>query len=49
MNMFSLCNSLVGGNGTLFDGDHVDKEYARIDKEGTPGYFTDVSANDAEF
>ena len=38
--MFSGCTSLVGGNGTTFDSSHVDKEYARIDAEGTPGYFT---------
>ena len=38
--MFSGCTSLVGGNGTAYDAEHIDKEYARIDREGTPGYFT---------
>ena len=39
-NMFDSCTSLVGGNGTTFDASHTDKEYARIDKPGQPGYFT---------
>lgn len=38
--MFTGCTSLVGGNGTVFDSAHIDKEYARIDKEGQPGYLT---------
>ena len=38
--MFAGCTSLVGGNGTAYDEGHTDKEYARIDREGTPGYFT---------
>ncbi len=38
--MFSGCTSLVGCNGTAYDEGHIDKEYARIDREGTPGYFT---------
>ena len=38
--MFSSCLSLVGGNGTLYDENHIDAEYARIDKPGQPGYFT---------
>ena len=28
------------GGGTAYDEAHVDSEYARIDAEGTPGYFT---------
>ena len=40
-NMFDNCTSLVGGNGTTFDASHTDKEYARIDKPGQPGYFTE--------
>ena len=39
-NMFESCSSLKGGNGTVYDSNHIDKAYARIDKEGTPGYFT---------
>ena len=39
-NMFNDCTSLVGGNSTAYDAEHIDKEYARIDRAGTPGYFT---------
>ena len=39
--MFNSCTSLVGGNGTVYDASKIDKTYARIDKEGTPGYFTE--------
>ncbi|MBQ9346977.1 MAG: BspA family leucine-rich repeat surface protein [Oscillibacter sp.] len=42
--MFSGCTSLIGGNGTTYDTDHTDGEYARIDKPGAPGYFTDKNA-----
>jgi len=42
--MFSFCRSLVGGNGTQYDETQIDASYARIDKEGTPGYFTDIKA-----
>lgn len=38
--MFSGCYALVGGNGTVYDMDHVGPAYARIDKAGEPGYFT---------
>ena len=38
--MFSVCRSLVGGNGTKYDESHTDKEYARIDTADAPGYFT---------
>ena len=38
--MFTNCTALEGGNGTRYDADHVDKEYARIDADGTPGYLT---------
>ena len=40
-NMFFNTTSLVGGNGTTYDSNHLDKEYARIDAPGTPGYFTE--------
>ena len=42
LGMFGVCLSLVGGNGTKYDENHVDKEYARIDDpaNGKPGYFT---------
>ena len=40
--MFLGCTSLVGGNGTVYDSNNVDSEYARIDTTSTPGYFTDI-------
>ena len=40
--MFSNCSNLKGGNGTT-NGDS-DASYARIDKEGQPGYFTEAYA-----
>ena len=43
--MFANCFNLVGGNGTKFDANHVDKTYAHIDEGAVnPGYFTDVKA-----
>jgi len=42
--MFSVCNSLVGGKGTVFDNKVIDNTYARPDGgESAPGYFTDDS------
>ena len=38
--MFEGCTSLKGGNNTSYNVDHIGKEYARIDKESEPGYFT---------
>lgn len=38
--MFIACTSLVGGNGTSYDSSHTDATYARIDRAGAPGYFT---------
>ena len=39
--MFVLCSKLVGGAGTTYDENHIDKEYARIDGgPSNPGYFT---------
>ena len=38
--MFANCVSLVGGNGTHYNSSHTDSTYARIDRAGTPGYFT---------
>ena len=41
ISMFSLCNSLVGGEGTTFDNAFKDKTYARPDGgKYMPGYFT---------
>ena len=39
-NMFYGCTSLIGGNGTTFNSNYTDKTYARIDTNGSPGYFT---------
>lgn len=45
-NMFMYCTNLVGGQGTVYDSSHVDKEYARIDDPDNrrPGYFTEKTA-----
>ena len=38
--MFSGDTKLVGGHGTVYDSDHIDKEYAHYDGgENDPGYF----------
>lgn len=40
--MFAGCTSLVGGKNTVFDENHVDKEYAHIDGgENNPGYLSE--------
>ena len=40
--MFDGCTSLVGGQGTTYDANHVDATYAHIDGgPSNPGYFTD--------
>lgn len=39
-NMFWYCRNLVGGNGTVFDFNHQDQDYAHIDEEGNLGYLT---------
>ncbi|MBR5170138.1 MAG: BspA family leucine-rich repeat surface protein, partial [Muribaculaceae bacterium] len=39
--MFLNCSSLVGGQGTTYDANHIDKTYAHIDGgTSNPGYFT---------
>ena len=38
--MFYNCTALIGENGTRYNSSKVGKEYARIDEEGVPGYFT---------
>ena len=45
--MFNNCTSLVGGNGTVYDANYIDDEYAYIDAPGTPGYFTHIDFKDA--
>ena len=42
--MFELCEKLVGGQGTVYDADHINASYAHIDEGATnPGYLTDPS------
>ncbi len=39
--MFYRCSSIIGGEGTTYDPDHIDGDYARIDEgPSNPGYFT---------
>ena len=38
--MFLNCTSLVGANGTTYNSSYTDGSYARVDAEGTPGYFS---------
>ena len=39
--MFNCCTSILGGEGTTYDINHVDASYARIDgAPNKPGYFT---------
>jgi hypothetical protein len=39
--MFENCTSLVGGNGTGYDSNKIDKTYARVDNAPeAPGYLT---------
>lgn len=40
--MFLDCNSLVGGNGTVFDSSRITAAMAHIDTAENPGYFTGV-------
>ena len=45
MQMFAGSAALVGGMGTRYNDEHLDAEYARIDRGAErPGYFTDSSA-----
>ncbi|MBR5684285.1 MAG: BspA family leucine-rich repeat surface protein [Ruminococcus sp.] len=47
--MFSGCEKLKGGAGTVYDENHTDAEYARIDGgKSAPGYFTSVNGNSEE-
>ena len=46
--MFYNCSILMGGQGTTYDANHVDKAYAHLDGgPSNPGYFTDKSAIEA--
>ena len=40
-NVFLKSTNLMGGAGTIYDANHIDKEYARVDGgTSSPGYFT---------
>ena len=41
--MFKNCTSLKGGNGTIYNSEHTDKEYARIDVSDSKGYLTEYA------
>ena len=44
--MFYGCTSLVGGMGTTYDANHINKAYAHIDGgTSNPGYFTNGNLN----
>jgi hypothetical protein len=45
--MFKDSKKIVGGNNTTYNPDILDKRYARIGKEGYPGYFTDINQKPA--
>ena len=41
-NMFAGCYKIIGGEGTTYDPDHTNDDYARIDEgPSKPGYFTE--------
>ncbi len=43
-NMFTNSTNIVGGQGTVYNSEHIDKEYAHIDGGvDNPGYFTGKS------
>ena len=46
--MFYAATKLVGGNGTVYNFSNRDATYARIDKEGEPGYLTDIAQKASE-
>ena len=46
--MFKDCKALVGGNGTLYDAKHTDKEYARYDSEVHGAGYLSITGGHAE-
>jgi len=40
LNIFKDCVNLVGGNGTVYNSEYVNREYARVDSAEAPGYLT---------
>jgi len=44
LSMFEGCTNIIGGAGTVYDANHIDKEYARIDLgAAAPGYLTSIA------
>ena len=43
--MFYNCTKLVGGNGTTYNNNIINKTYAVIDTATTPGYLTNINKN----
>ena len=41
--MFYNCTKLVGGNGTTYNNNIINKTYAVIDTAETPGYLTNIN------
>lgn len=45
-NMFARCSDeLIGGAGTVWDSANISPTYARVDRAGRPGYFTQITYN----
>lgn len=42
---FGECTSLVGGNGTSYNSSNISYTYAKVDREGNPGYFTYIKSD----
>lgn len=42
---FYNCASLVGGNGTSYNSSYSSYTYAKVDREGNPGYFTYIKSD----
>ena len=47
--MFTNATKIVGGNGTVYDSNYNTIEYARIDTDDTPGYFTKKGQTSSEY
>ena len=43
--MFEGCNKIKGSNGTTYNKNNISSTYARIDRPGTPGYFSELIIN----
>ena len=41
--MFSNCTNIIGGNGTTYNNNIINKTYAVIDTATTPGYLTNIN------